>query len=123
MKTLTEKQCQDLFSDAHEAGMIAGNLVENTPFLVVDKNFNGKQKVYSVPGMCGFANVVVKPANCKFAQWLFENEGAFNGSYPGVSMFVHEFGQSYEKKRAYASAFSRVVNDAGIRSISSSRLD
>ena len=74
-------------------------------------------------GVCGFASVNVKPANCKFAKFLVANglgRKSFNG---GVSMSVRDFNQSLTKKEAYAYAFASVLAEHGIKAYVESRMD
>lgn len=105
MKPLSEKQCQDLYDDAHQAGMIAADQ-------------------FTYDGWCGFAHVSVHPAHCNFAKWLVKNKlASYSQIGKGVRMYVGDFDQSLDKKTAYAGAFSRVLIDAGVKSKSHSKID
>jgi hypothetical protein len=74
-------------------------------------------------GACGFAWVTVKPANCAFANWA-KKAGYMRPAYGGgVQYWVSEFGQSVERKSAFAGAFARVLCEAGINAFAGSRLD
>jgi hypothetical protein len=45
-------------------------------------------------------------------------------AYPsGLMIWVSEGNQSYDRKRAYAEAYARVLNEAGIKAYANSRLD
>ena len=55
---------------------------------------------------CGFAWVTVRPGNCSFAIWLKKNKGARAGYNGGVQIWISKFGQSHDKKKAYARAFA-----------------
>lgn len=83
------------------------------------------EKQWFVPsGVCGFAWVIIKPGTSSFAKWLVKNEHARpDNYYGGVCHYVSEFGQSMEKKEAYAHAFAQVLSGAGIRAYSNSRMD
>jgi hypothetical protein len=62
-------------------------------------------------GVCGFAWVNIAPGNHPFCNWLKKNELARKDSYyGGVSIWIHEFEQSMQRKEAYAKAFARVIN-------------
>ena len=43
--------------------------------------------------------------------------------YGGVDIWVGEFNQSMERKEACAAAMARVLNEAGIKAYSMSRMD
>ena len=122
-------QLEAIYSEAHDKGNAAVQMTTVTPMVVQQREnpLNDESKVirqYLVnDGVCGFASVTVKPANCKFAKFLVANglgRKSFNG---GVSMSVRDFNQSLQKKEAYAHAFSRVLNDYGIKAYAESRMD
>jgi len=119
-KTLTDKQCADIFAEAEQAGIERGNGADVGNYKVIDG-----AKVYDMPdGLCGFAWVNIKPGNGKFAKWLKQHSLARPDSYyGGVCHWVSRYNQSYERKLAYASAFSEVLNKHGIRAYPGSRLD
>lgn len=60
-------------------------------------------------GVCGFAWVNIKPGNSKFANWLKANGKAHKAHNGGVSVWIHEFGQSYERKMKFAGRFAEVI--------------
>lgn len=63
--------------------------------------------------LCGFAWVTM-PGNTGFGRWIVK-EGIGRKHYGGgVGPWVREFGQSHERKLAYAQAYADVVNDSGI---------
>ena len=105
---MTTDQCVNLFDDAHAAGMVAVNASYD------------KDNWWP----CGFAEVVIRPANCKFAKWLV-SEGKASKRYNngGVGIWVDLFGQSMVAKETYARAFNDVVVDAGVKSGYNSRMD
>jgi hypothetical protein len=104
--------------EGYTAGM---NAIPNT-MLVSDPSTG---KVWSVAdGMCGFAWINVKPATSSFARYLKSRNIARKDSYyGGVSIWVHDFGQSHARKVAYANAFARVLNEHGFNAIPMNRLD
>jgi hypothetical protein len=122
---------QRIYDEARAAGLTAGNAHRPIPMRVVEHtnplDDNSPIKTdYGVynDGACGFAWVIVKPGNSKFANWLKKNEYARPDSYyGGVSHWVGEFNQSYERKGAYARAFAAVLTKHGIKAYSYSRMD
>ena len=122
-------QLQDIYQQAHEHGNLAVKMAFVTPMVVQQREnpLNDDSKVvreyFINDGVCGFASVTVKPANCKFAKFLVANglgRKSFNG---GVSMSVRDFNQSLTKKEAYAYAFASVLNEHGIKAYVESRMD
>jgi len=117
---------------AHNAGMAAGSAKVATPMTLVESDLfdNPIGKTYYVPeGPCGFAWVVThEHGNGKFVKYLKSiSDGMSVGSkyyYGGYYVkWVGEFGQSIEKKEAYADAYAAVLKDHGIKAYSGSRLD
>jgi hypothetical protein len=74
-------------------------------------------------GVCGFAWVVIRPANCPFANWMKTNKGARKAYGGGLSYWVHDFDQSMERKLAYAHAFATILHEFGIDANAQSRMD
>lgn len=111
----------DLYMRARQAGLEAANALTPRPMVVVGE---GGQQWTVNDGVCGFAWVNIKPGNSAFAKWLKDNRYANKDSYNGgVTVWVHDFNQSYERKLAYARAFATTLKEAGIRAYSGSRLD
>lgn len=76
------------------------------------------------PIPCGFAWIKVRPANSPFANWLKKNGHVRGVAYHGgVDIWVHEFGQSMQRKEAFAHAFAEVIYNAGIKAYAQSRID
>jgi hypothetical protein len=122
---------QSLYNQAHEAGEAAVSAAKVVPMVVGQaKNFFGNEIDYSqetyfiADGVCGFASINVKPANSEFGKYLkdmmFARRDSYNG---GVSISVMGYGQSLQKKEAYAYAFAKVLNEAGIKAYVNSRMD
>ncbi len=120
-----------LLLKADSAGMAAAEKRIPTPMIVCqhenpldDSSKVIKQYEPVMGGVCGFAWINIKPANSKIAKLAIQHYGAGKDSYEGgVSLFVHQFGQSYEKKVAYANAFTSVLREAGIKASTGNRLD
>lgn len=113
--TISSKQITygDLFKRAVEAGLKAGNDCTPTPMTVA-----GYEDQPVMGGVCGFAWVnfgMKKGLGRRFGQWLIKNDHARKDDYyGGVSIWVSDFGQSMERKAAYAAAMANVFQDAGI---------
>jgi len=105
---------------AHEA------LVKASPApIVVTGGVPGEEPKswYVSEGACGFAWITVKPGTSSFARWLVKNKGARAAYYGGVEIWVHEGGQSVDRKTAYARAYAKTLTEAGLPATYGSRLD
>ncbi len=117
----TKSEFPSLYLAAHRAGTIAGEALNPVPMIVEEhaQPMNDSSPVvkswYVPQGVCGFAWVTL-PGRTAFAKYLVsEGVGRKGDSYsPGVKVWVRGFGQSYEKKSAYAAAFAGVLANAGI---------
>lgn len=120
---------EKLFGDAHAAGWAAGNYVTPTPMIVAGTSFDERGRpvttVYPpvMDGACGFAWVKVRPGTSSFARWLVKAGHARAAYGGGVEVWVSYFNQSVARKEAYAEAFAKVLNDAGVHAFAGSRLD
>ena len=61
--------------------------------------------------ICGFAWVTVKPGNCTFANWLKKKGQARKAYGGGVQIWISGYGQSHDKKEAYARAFANKLKE------------
>lgn len=122
-------QVKEIYIQAHNAGNSAVQAATITPMVVTQKanplndSSDTVNQWYVEDGVCGFASVIVKPANSKFAKFLVENQLGRKSYTGGVSMSVRDFNQSLQKKEAYAHAFAKVLRDNGINAWSESRID
>jgi len=121
---------ESIYNKAHEAGMKAVSGLNVIPMVVtqhanpIDDNSPVVNSYFVEDGCCGFAWVNIKPANSSFAKWLVKNNHARKNSYePGISIWIHDFNQSYQKKMTYAYAFAKVLQEHEIRAYAGSRLD
>lgn len=115
-----------LFEKAFQAGEKAANAARSTPMVVQQIGANGdvvKQYEPVADGVCGFGWVVVRPGNSSFARWLKANTHAQKAYEGGISYWVRGYGQSYERKLAFARAFAGVLTEAGINAYGTGRLD
>ncbi len=118
--------------EAEAAGMAAANGCTPTPMIVgspstpLGNDIDPNKKTYYVEsGVCGFAWISVKPGNSRIANYLKKSGKGRTDSYAGgVTVWVSEFGQSMERKVAYAGAYARVLYANGIdKAYAMSRMD
>ena len=120
-----------IFAAADAAGKAAVEKLQVVPMVVGNaKSLFSNEIDYSQPtyyvadGVCGFASIQIKPATSAFAKWLKSLKLARKDDYyGGVSMPVFAYNQSYQKKVAYANAFTKVLSDYGINAWVNERLD
>jgi len=100
------------------AGKAAGSTIQPVPMVVQ----GGGQRWVVPDGMCGFAWVSF-PGNTAFGRWAKKVMGAGKHYPSGLAHWVSDFNQSIARKEAYAHAFAKVLQDAGIDCHAGSRLD
>lgn len=128
---LSTAECKALVERADAAGRAAAEATVPQPMYVVERenpldDTSPIVKRYApvMSGVCGFAWINIKPGNSSFARYLKDQGLARTDSYyGGVSVRVSGYGQSYEKKSAYAAAFASVLREAGIKAMDMGRLD
>ena len=127
--SMSKVHCEKLLERAHLMGMDAGRRVGVTPMVVgtptetFGSEIDYSKKTYFVEGgVCGFAGVVIKPARGKFVSYLNSIGIGHKHYYGGYYVSVHEFGQSLTRKEAYASAYAKVLNEAGFKCYVDSRM-
>ena len=112
---------------AHEAGVKAGLESRPTPMVVYEANIDGSQKKGGQEwlvddGACGFAWIKFS-GKTPFGRWM-KKTGRAHKAYPtGLMVWVSEFGQSVDRKEAYAVAYAKILQEAGIEAHAGSRLD
>ena len=120
-----------VFKKARDAGLAAAAARVPVPMIVVNRanSLDDNSPIVSryapvMGGVCGFAWVKIKPANSAFARWCKAEGIGHKDSYAGGwSISCSDFGQSMEKKEAYADAFADVLQAEGIRAYAQSRMD
>ena len=126
-----DEKWRKLHDEAHKAGMAAAEACKPTP-MVVQSHANQLDdsspvtQTWVVPdGVCGFAWVTIRPANCSFALWLkkIEGERVYKGYRGGLQRFAPLATQSMQIKEAYCRAYADVLQAAGIKAYAQSRLD
>lgn len=100
---------EDDISDAYAAGHAAVAALCVTPMTVV-----GRDRTYHVEGgVCGFARVEVRPRTSAWAKWL-KGRGWYSSDYfKTVYLNISEFGQSMQRKEAFAAAFAAHLTRCG----------
>lgn len=114
--------------EAHEAGMKAANSAEVVPMVVrqhenpLDDSSAVVKEYFVGDGVCGFAWVTVRPGNSSFA--LFAKKNGWKPAYSGgIQYWVSGFGQSMQRKFAYAGAFAGVLCSHGVKAYAHERMD
>jgi endonuclease YncB( thermonuclease family) len=107
---------------AVNAAKFAGEALTPRPMTVSEGA--GGQSWYVSDGVCGFAWVTVSPGNSSFAKWLVKNGYARKAYEGGVCHWVSAFGQSMERKEAYARAMADMLrSELGVKAYPGSRMD
>ena len=110
---------QEIIDKAYKAGIEAGKNARPIPMYVIDQGIPIDR---IDDGACGFAWIAF-PGNTSFGKWA-KKQGLARSHYPsGLCVWVSEFGQSVDRKDAFAGAYARVLKDSGIDAYAGSRLD
>lgn len=127
---MKKSEIKSLVATAKAAGCAAASACQPVAMVVREADvITGRAlpggRSYSVEGgVCGFAWIQVRPGNCAVANYLKANEGARKDSYfGGVALSVRDYGQSMQRKEAYATAFAQVLREAGVNAYMNSRMD
>jgi hypothetical protein len=79
----------------------------------------GREGTYRVEGgVCGFARVEVRPRNTAWAKWLLGAGWCSSDYFKCVTLNISHFGQSMQRKEAYAAAFARHLTACGYPGVS-----
>ncbi len=121
---------QELHDKAHEAGLKAVKdctpvpMTVGSPTTVLGNDIDYSKKTYFVEGgVCGFAWIKIAEGRSSFAKWAKANLRAHASYRGGVDIWVGDFGQSMQRKEAYAYAYASVLQDAGVKAYAQSRMD
>lgn len=123
------KSFEVLYKEADEAGRSAAEkrvpaaMVVSQHACPLDDGSPIVQQWLVPEGVCGFAWIKVVPGNSPFANWLKKNKLAHKSYNGGVDVWVSAYGQSMDRKEAYAYAFAKVVQSAGLTAYAGSRMD
>lgn len=116
----TDATFDNIYAEADAAGHGAAAAVD-VQELVIRDMFTGK--TYHEPeGICGFAEIRFR-GNTAWGRWAKKFVGAKKAYTGGLYIWVSDFGQSYDRKRAYAIAFARTLAAHGIDAYATARLD
>lgn len=129
---MTATKYATLAAKADAAGKAAAEALTPTPMIVGEakaifgpgsNDIDYSKPTYYVPsGVCGFAWVWLK-GNTGFGRWA-KSAGIASKGYPnGLNIRASGYGQSYEKKMAYAQGYAAVLKEAGITAYAEGRLD
>jgi len=113
------RKFEEAWAEAVTAGNIAARDCVPDTMVVTD----GTNTWHVDEGVCGFAEVVVPKGNTSFAHWAKKNAGFDTRYGGGLSHWVSAFGQSMERKQAFARAAAEVLNNHGIDAFATSRMD
>lgn len=117
-----------LYDEAHKAGDEAAKAMQPQPMLVaqhanmLDDNSPIVKAYHVSEGSCGFAWVWFK-GNTAWGRWCLKNKRAEKSYEGGLRIWVSNYGQSIERKFAYAAAFCGVLQKHGITAYPQSRDD
>lgn len=119
----------EVWQRADIAGQEAAKACTPTPMVVgspttpLGNDIDYSKPTYSVnEGVCGFAWVRFK-GNTSFGRWAKKTGRARSAYGGGLQYWVSQFGQSLERKAAYARAFAKVLNEEEITAYAESRMD
>ena len=100
----------DLVERAHQAGLEAGNSAVPVP-MTVREDRPGGQSWYVADGVCGFAWAQF-PGNKPFGRFMKARGLASRAYGGGLQVWVRQFGQSMQRKEAYADAYAKVLSES-----------
>jgi len=111
-----------LWRDATSAARTAAGAVQ--PVGMTVHNPSTGQRWDVAEGVCGFAWVTVRPATSRFARWLIKSKHARVDSYAGgARISISSYGQSMQRKEAYAQTLADSLTTAGFQAYAGSRMD
>lgn len=118
-----------IWNEAQAAGHAAGTACRPVP-MTVAQHENGLDDrspvVYAetvLDGVCGFAWVKIRPANCGMARWLKKQSLGHLSHTGGWEVGVRGYDQSMQRKYAHARAAADVLKKYGIKASAYDRLD
>jgi hypothetical protein len=121
---------QTVYEEAMRRGQEASFACNPTPMHVVehtnpldDTSPVAKRYAPIADGVCGFAWVTVRPANCSFAKWLLSSHFAKVGYDGGAVIWISHYNQSMTRKEAHAEAMAAYLRQVGIKAHAGSRMD
>lgn len=126
--TLWARACAEASRAWHET--VPTPILVGTTKGLFDDSFDETQPVYHVSeGVCGFASLIIRPANSSFAHWLKANARTSKHYGGGLSVWSSSLvpedarSQSYDRKVAAVRAAVAVLREAGVKASCWERLD
>jgi hypothetical protein len=125
---------ESIYNEADQAAEKAFNECEPTPVMFGQAaGLFGNEMVAGTEcivdeGVCGYAWVNLHPARGDFVKFCKQNKIGNSGTYKGWTISMSKYGnrfngQSMARKEAAAEAFIAVLNEHGINSQMTSRMD
>jgi hypothetical protein len=121
--TTSTRTFERIWRDADAAGRAAAEactpatMIVGSPTHPLGSDIDPRKPVYVVPsGVCGYAWVNF-PGNTAFGRWAKSTGRATKSYYGGLDYRVTGYGQSMERKEAYARAFAAVLIAGGIAKV------
>lgn len=119
----------ELHARAHAAGHAAATgtrpepMIVGSPTTLFGNDIDYTKKFYyESEGTCGFAWISFA-GNKPFGRWA-KKAGLARSHYPsGLCIWVSDYGQSVERKSAYAGAYAKVLREAGVEAHAGDRMD
>jgi len=115
------KTVAEIVEESHLAGMNAANAATPKKYNVVNENNEIIDTLDD--GLCGFAWITIRPARGSLVAYLKAEGIGDKGWSGGWTIWVNKFGQSYDRKYAYAKAFANTLCQYGIDAQAGARLD
>ena len=117
---------QELYDAAHQVAHDAAQKMIPTPVAFQNSNLFDNKPTGEVfvldEGACGFAWIQFA-GNTAWGKWAKKNNLAHSAYPTGLHIWVSDYGQSMDRKEAYARAFAEVLRLNGIKAYSNSRMD
>lgn len=127
---LSKLDMRDLIRQAETQGDIAAKSITPEPMYVVEHASpldDNSPIIRSYPpvmgGVCGFAWINLYPATSSLARYLKKHGKADKAYGGGMQIWVSGYGQSMERKSAYAAAYANVLREVGFNAYAGSRMD
>lgn len=121
LKTATDYDFMKLWKEAWDSGVEA---TKNASIEMIQVRDNMSGKVYDPFPICGFAWINVKPGTSRFARWLKKmNLGQVDTYYGGITVWIHDYNQSYDLKLTHARAMAKILKNHSIKCYAMGRLD
>ena len=108
---------ETVWAQAMDAGEMAAMACTPTPMIV-----QGYEDQPVWDGVCGFASVRYK-GNTGFGRWARKTGRAEKSYSGGLYTYVSGYGQSYERKKAFAQGFAAVLQANGVDAWVDARID